>query len=123
MQEKKACAQSAGSIIGLGQSKRLAAMRQSIEGRNDKQESRPNKCGANKKDSEIQQARDSIRQSITKIKASYPQGMKNKLFALRYGSDEKINQMSLQKLFALLGIKEKLSKELAGLEFQENKEN
>lgn len=120
MQEKqKVSVQSRASIIGLGKSKRLAAMRQSIGACIDKQESQANKFGANKKESEIQQARAAIRQSITEIKAGYPKGMQNKLFALRYGSEEKINQMSLQKLFTLLSVKQRLSKEVAELEFQD----
>ena len=118
MQKKqKTTVQSTGSIVALGKSKRLAAMRKTIEVRVETQESK-NKFVVNKKETEIQQARAAIKQSIVKIKATYPQGRQNKLFALRYGSDEKINQMSLQKLYLLLGIKQTLPKEIAGIGFE-----
>ena len=120
MQEKqKNAVQEAGTIIGLGKSKRLAAMRKTIEVRVETQESK-DKFVVNKKETEIQQARAAIRQSIAKIKATYPQGRQNKLFALRYGRNEKINQMSLQKLFTLLDIKQRLTKEVAVLKYQDN---
>ena len=119
MQEKqRSRVQSAESIISLGKSKRLMAMRQSV-GSGVAREVAQDKPITNKKEREIQQARTAIRQSIATIKASYPQAMKNKLFALRYGSDEKINQMSLQKLFTLLNIKQVLAKEFADLKFQD----
>ena len=121
MQEKqRASAQSTEPRISLGKSKRLAAMRQSVEMRIDKGVSQLTKkpCG-NKKERQIQEAREAIRQSIVKIKATYPQSMQNKLFALRYGSEEKINQMSLRKLFTLLSISQELTKEVAECEFLE----
>lgn len=43
--------------------------------------------------------------------------MQNKLFALRYGSEEKIQQMSLQQLFAVLNINQVLAKGVAELKF------
>ena len=121
MQEKqRASAQSTEPRISLGKSKRLAAMRQSVGMRIDKGVSQlTKKPGGNKKERQIQEAREAIRQSIVKIKATYPQSMQNKLFALRYGSEEKINQMSLRKLFTLLDISQELTKEVAECEFLE----
>ncbi|RLA23087.1 MAG: hypothetical protein DRQ62_06915 [Gammaproteobacteria bacterium] len=119
MQEKqRASIQSGGSIVGLGKSKRLAAiaMRQSIELRDNKQIAQPGIPG-NKKARQIQEARAAIKAEIARIKATYPQGKQNKLFALRYGTEEKINQMSLQKILTLLNIKLVLAKEIAELEF------
>ena len=121
MQKKSksyAQSESAGSIIALGSSKRLAAMRKSVEVGVEAQVSQ-HKPSANKKDNQVAMARVAIRERIAEIKATYPQGMQNRLFALRYGSDEKINQMSLQKLYILLGIKQRLAKEIAGLEVQD----
>lgn len=120
MQDKQRFrAQSSDPIIGLGKSKRLMAMRQSLESGVGGREASQQKPITNKKEIEIQQARTAIKQSIALIKASYPPAMKNKLFALRYGSDAEINQMSLQKLFTLLNIKRELAKEFAELKFQD----
>ena len=118
MQEKpRPRVQSAEAIVSLGTSKRLMAMRQSATSGTNREVSQHKII--NKKEGEIQQARTAIRQSISTIKASYPQAMKNKLFALRYGSDEEINQMTLKKLFTLLNINQVLAKELAELKFQD----
>ena len=119
MQEKQRVGvQSTEIRISLGKSKRLAAMGQSVEMCVDKEVSQQ-KSAANKKDHEMQQARLAIVQTIAEIKASYPPGKQNKLFALRYGSEEKIDQMSLKQLFVLLNIKQVLAKEIANLKFQE----
>lgn len=121
MQEKqKASAQNTELRISLGKSKRLAVMRQSVDMRTDKEVSQLTKNpSGNKKERQRQEAREAIRQSIVKIKATYPQSMQNKLFALRYGSEEKINQMSLKKLFTLLSINQVLTKEIAECKFLE----
>jgi len=120
MQDKQRFhAQSSEPIIGLGKSKRLMAMRQSVKSSVGNREASQKKSITNKKEGEIQQARAAIKQRIELIKTSYPPAMKNKLFALRYGSDAEINQMSLQKLFILLNIKQELAKEFAGLKFQD----
>ena len=119
MQEKQRVGvQSTELRISLGKSKRLAAMRQSVEMRVDKEVSQQ-KPATNKKDRETQLARLAISKRITEIKATYSPGMQNKLFALRYGSEEKIEQMSLKQLFVLLNIKQVLAKEIANLKFQE----
>lgn len=121
MQEKqRASAQSTEPRISLGKSKRLAAMRQSVSMYTDKEVSQATtKPSDNKKERQIQEAKAAVRQAIVEIKATYPQRMQNKLFALRYGSEEKINQMSLRKLFALLSINQGLAKEIAELKFQD----
>ncbi|NOR79694.1 MAG: hypothetical protein GQ529_02495, partial [Methyloprofundus sp.] len=100
MQEKQRFrVQSSEPIIGLGKSKRLMAMRESLESSASSKGVSQKKPITNKKEREIQQTRAAIRESIIGIKASYPPAMKNKLFALRYGSDAEINQMPLKKLF------------------------
>lgn len=115
---QKTVAQGAESLINLGKSKRLAAMRESIDMRVDKEKVVAQKhFGAKNKEREIYQARIAIQQSIAEIKASYPQGRQNKLFALRYGSEEKINQMGLQQLFTLLKISRVLAKDIAEIKF------
>ena len=119
MQEKQRVGvQSTELRISLGKSKRLAAMRQSVEMRVDKEVSQQ-KPATNKKDRETQLARLAISKRITEIKATYSPDMQNKLFALRYGSEEKIEQMSLKQLFVLLNIKQVLAKEIESLKFQE----
>ena len=69
--------QSSEPIIGLGKSKRLMAMRQSLESGISSREASRKKPITNKKECEIQQARAAIRESIVRIKASYPPAMKN----------------------------------------------
>ncbi len=112
--QQQVSVRSTESVISLGKSKRLTAMRKSVENRND-QGILQNKSllNGNKEEMQLQQVRETIRQSIAKIKATYRQGMQNKLFALRYGSDEEINQMTLKRLFALLDINQSLARELA----------
>jgi hypothetical protein len=115
---QKTVAQGAESLINLGRSKRLAAMRESINMRVDKEKVVAQKhFGAKNKEREIYQARIAIQKSITEIKATYSQGRQNKLFALRYGSEEKINQMGLQQLFTLLKISRVLAKDIAEIKF------
>jgi len=120
MQEKhRVVAKSTESLIGLGQSKRLAAMRKSQQAHKVNTPSpviqRP---ANNKREAEIKQARELITHKIAKIKSNYPQGMQSRLFALRYGAEEKIQQMTLQKLFTVLNIDQVLTKEIAQLKFQ-----
>lgn len=119
MQKQRTTAQSTESIIGLGKSKRLAAIRHAVEMPVDKEilQQKYQPIVSNK-ERQIQQARDVITQSIAKIKATFPQGKQKNLFALRYGSKEKINQMSLKKLFTLLNISEELAKEIAEVRYE-----
>ena len=123
MQEKqRVSAESTQSIIELGKSKRLAAMRQSVEMCIDKETFQPKlKPSDNKQERQIQQARVVIAQSIAKIKETFPQGKQNKLFALRYGSEEKINQMTLKKLYKLLNISQLVAKEIAGEKYEKSR--
>ncbi len=123
MQEKKRVnVRSTESIISLGKSKRLAAMRESVEIGLDKDLSRKRNqplFSGDKQEKALQQAREAVRQSIAKIKATYRQSMQNRLFALRFGTDEEINQMTLEKLFNILNINEGLTKGIAQKKFYE----
>jgi len=115
--------QEAGLVVGLGKSKRLAAMRQAIESKVNvepvKSKIKPN---LNKNETAIQQARELITQKIAEIKMTYPQGRQNKLFALRYGSEDKLNQLSLKQLFSLLKMTEHLAKDISDVVFLEGSE-
>lgn len=110
--------QSTAPLVGLVKSKRLQAMRQSFE-KIDKKEESDLPAIVNKKERDIYLAREVIRLKIVEIKASYPQSMQKKLFAIRYSSEEKINQMGLQQLFTLLDINQSIAKEIALLKYQE----
>ncbi len=115
--------QEASLVVGLGKSKRLAAMRQAIESKVNvepiKSKIKPN---LNKNETAIQQARELITQKIAEIKTTYPQGRQNKLFALRYGSEDKLNQLSLKQLFSLLKMTEHLAKDISDVVFLEGSE-
>lgn len=104
--------QEAGLLVELGKSKRLAAMRLSKELKVD---SKPikSKVNLNQNEMAVRQARELITQKIAEIKAAYPQGRQNKLFALRYGTEDKLNQLSLRQLFTLLKITENLANNIA----------
>ncbi len=106
-------------LVRLGQSKRLAAMRDAQEQQLNKTLAQRQKSRNNDEKNQLQQARYVVTQTIAKLKATYPQGMQNRLFALRYGSEEKINQMPLKKVFKLLGIKKALAKELTEVKYKD----
>ena len=115
--------QETGLVVGLGKSKRLAAMRQSIESKVNVEPLKTKvKPSAHKNETAIQQARVLITQKIAEIKATYPQGRQNKLFALRYGSEDNLNQLSLKQLFTLLKMTEYLAKDISGVMFLEKGE-
>ncbi|NOQ64075.1 MAG: hypothetical protein GQ582_06145 [Methyloprofundus sp.] len=119
--KQKVTVQATQGIVGLGKSKRLAAMRQSTQQKAEKLVVKDKqKFNINKKEAQVEQARVFIKQCMLEIKASYPQGMQNKLFALRYGNEEKINQMSLRQLFGLFNIQQSLAQELAEFKFKES---
>jgi hypothetical protein len=115
--------QEAGLLVGLGKSKRLAAMRLSkalkVDIKPIKFRVKPN---LNQNEVAVRQARELITQKIAEIKAAYPQGRQNKLFALRYGTEDKLNQLSLRQLFTLLKITESLAKNIADVIFLEENE-
>jgi len=110
--------EAANLVVDLGKSKRLAAIRQSLSSAktsdNPVKKQQPK---LDKKELAIKVARDLISQKIAEIKASYPQGRQNKLFALRYGSEDGLQKMTLKELFAVLKISEGLAKELADVKF------
>ncbi|NOQ76362.1 MAG: hypothetical protein GQ475_00945 [Methylococcaceae bacterium] len=115
--------QEAGLVVGLGKSKRLSAMRQAIEPKVNVEPTKSKvKPNLNKNETAIQQARELITQKIAEIKAAYPQGRQNKLFALRYGSEDKLNQLSLKQLFTLLKMTEYLAKDISDVMFLEGSE-
>lgn len=113
--------QEAGLLVGLGKSKRLAAMRLSKELKVDIKPIK-SKVNLNQNEMAVRQARELITQKIAEIKAAYPQGRQNKLFALRYGTEDKLNQLSLRQLFTLLKITENLAKNIADVIFSEENE-
>ncbi|MBE0468736.1 MAG: hypothetical protein IBX55_04410 [Methyloprofundus sp.] len=116
--KSRASIQEVGLVIGLAKSKRLATMRQGIESKVYVEQIKPKiKLNLNKNATAIQQARELITLKIAEIKATYPQGRQNKLFALRYGAEDKLSQLSLQQLFALLKITENLPKDIAEVIF------
>lgn len=105
IEKQRVKVQQVTSIIHLRNSKRLMMIRQSLnqEGVREKEAQssrikRPQEC-------DIETVRERVSQEIVKIKAGYPKNMKDKLFSLRYGSEEKINEMSFQEIFTLLKIK------------------
>ncbi|WP_428353729.1 hypothetical protein [Methyloprofundus sp.] len=121
MQDKPgAVAQNSTTLINLGRSKRLAAMRQSQQRPENSLSSTRQKSVVNKRDFEIQEARELIAQRMLKIKSSYSPGMQNKLFVLRYGTEQKMSQLNLQQLYTLLCMPQKLSKEIKEVGYQEN---
>lgn len=107
------------TLIGLGKSKRLADMRQSVEQHAAKKSAGRNHEGNKGQLTQQAQARDLVRLKIAEIKSSYPQGMQGKLFALRYGSEENINQMGLQQLFKLLDIRQNIAREICKIKLKE----
>ncbi len=115
---QKMSAVGAGNLVGLGNSKRLAAMRKSIkapvEPESFKGESKQRLSNEGR---DIKQARQLVKQVIADIKSKYPAGQQNSFFALRYTSEEQLNQLSLQEVFILLKIKQKLPKNIMRIKF------
>ncbi|BCG63296.1 MAG: hypothetical protein methR_P0995 [Methyloprofundus sp.] len=118
---QKKSAVSVGSLVGLGNSKRLAAMRKSIKA---PVESEPfkgeSKKRLNNEERDIKQARQLVKQVIADIKSKYPAGQQNSFFALRYTSEEQLNQLSLQEVFELLKISQVLPKKIMQVKFAGN---
>jgi len=116
--------QEAGLLVGLAKSKRLAAMCPDKEIKVDIQPMKSRvKPDFDRNERAVRQARELIMQKIAEIKAAYPQGRQNKLFALRYGTEDKLNQLSLKQLFTLLKITESLAKDIADIIFLEERES
>lgn len=115
--KQRTVVQSTESLISLGKSKRLAAMRKSqeVHAESVPQSGKP---FASKKAQQISQAREIIAQKIAKIKSTLPSGKQSKLFALRYGTEQKISQLSLQKLYALLKIGQELAIEIRDVKYR-----
>jgi len=105
------------TLVSLGNSKRLTAMRQSIVETAQLDLSKNNKTVLNKTEQGIPFAQALIRKKIAAIKSSYPPGKQKKFFALRYASEEELKQMSLQDLFSLLKIREPLAGKLRAVKY------
>ncbi len=115
--EKKSI-QTAG-LVGLGNSKRLAAMRRSSMQADSVSKEALASVGHRRKATDIEQARQMIRHVIAEIKAAYPKGRQQRFFALRYVPEEQLYQMSLQEVFTLLHIKQALPKHIMQVKFKE----
>ena len=97
-------------LVPLAKSKKLAAIRnrsQSLQTSktNALQRSEIQSSGLNKEVSGLlKEACDQIDAKIAEIMACYPPGKKNKMFALKYGSSESINKMSMKAIFIHLNM-------------------
>lgn len=74
-------------------------------------------------DFHLKQARNMIDCKINEIMGRYPEGKKNKLFYLRFGSVDEIKSMDIKRAFRLLGLNAKRVKLtlLAGMDYHGNK--
>jgi hypothetical protein len=97
-------------LVPLAISKKLAALRkqsqaqQTIE-KNPMQRNEIPTSGLNKEaNALLKAAREQIDAKIAELMASYPPSKKNKMFALRYGSPERIKQMAMKAIFTHLGL-------------------
>jgi hypothetical protein len=52
----------------------------------------------------LTEAQEQINAKINELMAIYPQGRKNKLFAIKYGSPESIKQMTIKAIFTRLAM-------------------
>ena len=98
-------------LVPLTKSKKLAAIRKrsqslhSIEINPVHDDEIPAPPGLNKEVyGLLKEAREQINAKIIEILASYPSGKKNKMFTLRYGSPESIQQMTMEAIFTHLHI-------------------
>jgi len=88
-------------LIDLGSSKRLLAMRNKVQ----VEAPQPiRRAKVLKELTQLEHARELIEQKIKAIKASYPDGKRHKLFALRYASEKRLKMMSIGELFILLQL-------------------
>ncbi len=105
------------TLVSLGSSQRLVAMRQSLVATTQFNATKNNLPILNEAEQGIQYAQALIQQRISAIKSRYPQGKQGKFFALRYATEEKLRQMTLQDLFVLLNIQEPLAHELKTVKY------
>ncbi len=112
-------------LVAHGQSKKLADMRKKL------QSDFPVEAGAlsGKQLSaglkpeiatELSKARKLIDDRINEIMCSFPEGKKNRLFSLRFGSVDALKTMNIKAAFKTLGIDDNLVKMklIAALDFQ-----
>ncbi len=52
----------------------------------------------------LNEAQEHVNAKINELMALYPPGKKNKMFALKYGSPDRIKQMNLKTIFTRLAI-------------------
>ncbi|EGW22659.1 hypothetical protein [Methylobacter tundripaludum] len=112
-------------LVAHGQSKKLADMRKKL------QPDFPVEAGAlpgkqlsaglkPEVATELNKARKLIDDRINEIMRSFPEGKKNRLFSLRFGSVDALKTMNIKAAFKTLGIDDNLVKMklIAALDFQ-----
>ncbi|MGZ8173305.1 MULTISPECIES: hypothetical protein [Methylobacter] len=112
-------------LVAHGQSKKLADMRKKLQpdcpveagALPDKQLSAGLKPEVA---TELNKARKLIDDRINEIMRSFPEGKKNRLFSLRFGSVDALKTMTIKAAFKTLGIDDNLVKMklIAALDFQ-----
>jgi len=112
-------------LVAHGQSKKLADMRKKLQpdfpveagALPDKQLSAGLKPEVA---TELNKARKLIDDRISEIMRSFPEGKKNRLFSLRFGSVDALKTMTIKAAFKTLGIDDNLVKMklIAALDFQ-----
>ena len=97
-------------LVPLTQSKKLATIRKQSQALQPL-EKKPapsteiTASGLNKDVSGLlNEAQEHINAKINELMALYPPGKKNKMFALKYGSPDRIKQMNLKAIFTRLAI-------------------
>ncbi len=103
-------------LVALSQSKRLRELKNQVA-------SSENSTFLHKKQNnngvpEQQKIKNLVLNKIAAIKDGYPEGRQNKLFALRYGADDKLIKLPLKQLFKKLGITENLPKNMEAIIYE-----
>jgi hypothetical protein len=97
-------------LVPLTSSKKLAAIRkqsQSVHALEKKPvpSSQTRLSGQHKDTNELlTEAQEQINARINQLMAIYPQGRKNKMFAIKYGTPESIKQMTIKTIFTRLAM-------------------
>ncbi|UOA08974.1 hypothetical protein [Methylobacter sp. S3L5C] len=97
-------------LVPLTSSKKLAAIRkqsQSVQVLEKKPvPSSQIKLSGQHKDTDalLVEAQEQINAKINELMAIYPQGRKNKMFAIKYGTPESIKQMTIKAIFTRLAM-------------------
>ncbi|MDD5461765.1 MAG: hypothetical protein PHG00_09045 [Methylococcales bacterium] len=99
-----------GLLVPLAKSKKLAALRkqsqslQSVEKTPVTHDETISSGLKRQVKGLLKEAREQINAKVDAIMASYPPAKKNKMFTLRYGSIENIQQMNMKAIFTYLNI-------------------